>query len=285
LPETPFVQAFDNTSEEAGFPREKGVFDFVLDVGGGRVDPPEGTLIYSVPELGGWGNTLDRILEDRPELALPLARNFPVFRRRVSQIIVTDTATANAQFALITGITEALPLSSVLLPVNAFSDIVILTKNQTLMVLRLAAAYGLQVDYKSRMKEIVPILGNAVGWRAIARELVGAVPFVGFIVRAMIAYAGTMTVGKAAQYYYETGENLTSSEARRLYQDAYRNSREKIRGLAESLRKGGNGGGRLPAPAATNGSQYALEPAPLGLDAPAGSIEEGPHDPLKPRPE
>jgi uncharacterized protein (DUF697 family) len=286
LPESPFVQGFDSTATEGGFPDQPGVFDFVIDVGEGRHETPSGTTVYALSELGGWDATLDRILEDRPELALPLARNFPVFRRRVAQRIITETATANAQFALITGVTEAIPITAILLPVNSLSDIVILTKNQAMMVLRLAAAYGLSVDYKSRMKEVAPILGNAFGWRAIARELVGAVPFVGFVVRAMISFAGTVTVGKAAQYYYETGENLTSAQARHLYRDAYQSSRDKVRSLADSLRnsRGGGGGGskRLPAPVA-NGVEAVLvaEPAPLGLDSESESELPGPHDPMK----
>lgn len=275
-PETPFVQGFDSTAESVGFPQDPAVFDVVIDVGGGRQEAPEGARIYSVAEIGGLDAVIERILEDRPDLALPLARNFPAFRSRVAQDIINETAAANAQFALITGITEAIPITAILLPVNSLSDIVILTKNQTMMVLKLAAAYGLQVDYKSRMKEVAPILGNAFGWRAIARELVGAVPFVGFLVRAMIAYAGTATVGKAAQLYYETGETITSTQARRLYRDAYESSRDKVRHLADSLRgsrgQGGGGGGskRLPAPAvAGNGSGYATDVLTLPQEAPA----------------
>lgn len=263
LPETPFVQGFDATSELAGFPRQPGVFDLVIDLGGGRQDTPEGTLIYTVPELGGWDATLERILEDRPNLALALARNFPVFRRRVAQRIVTETALANAQFALITGLSEAIPITAILLPVNSLSDIVILTKNQAMMTLRLAAAYGLPVDYKSRMKEVAPILGNAFGWRAIARELVGAVPLVGFLVRAMIAYAGTYTVGKGVQTYYETGETLTAAQARRLYREAYESSRDKVRQLADTLRRG-KGGKSLPA-ANGNGSSASAPAEPILL--------------------
>ncbi len=263
LPEPPFVQGFDSMTEEALFPRQAGVFDFVIDVGGGREGVPEGTLIYSVTELDGWENTFDRILEDRPELALPLARNFPVFRRRVAQRLINQTALANAQFALVTGVAEAIPITAVLLPVSSLSDIVILTKNQIMMVLRMAAAYGLSLEYKSRMKELGPILANAFGWRAIARELVGVLPF-GFLPRAMIAYAGTVTVGKAAQLYYETGETVTSAQARRLYREAYEASRERVRALAESLRggKGGGGGGRKRLPAANgNGASRPVEEA------------------------
>jgi len=264
LPEPPFVQGFDAMTEAAAFPRQPGIFDLVIDVGGGREGVPEGTPVYSVVELDGWENTLERILEDRPELALPLARNFPVFRRRVGQRIITQTAVANAQFALVTGVAEAIPITAILLPVNSLSDIVILTKNQVMMVLRLAAAYGLSLDYKNRLKEVAPILANAFGWRAIARELVGAVPFIGFLPRAMIAYAGTVTVGKAAQLYYETGETVTSSQARRLYREAYEVSRDRVRALAESLRSGkgggGGGGGRKRLPAASgNGASHPIE--------------------------
>lgn len=291
LPEPPFVQGFDAMTEESQFPRQPGVFDLVIDVGGGREGAPEGTRIYSVVELGGWENTLDRILEDRPDLPLPLARNFPVFRRRVAQSIINQTASANAQFALITGVTQALPITAILLPVNSLSDIVILTKNQVMMSLRLAAVYGLTVDYKSRMKELAPILANAFGWRAVARELVGAVPGIGFIARAMIAYAGTVTVGKAAQLYYETGETVTASQARRLYRDAYEASREKVRALADSLRsgRGGGGGNRrfLPAGVGTNnGADIDVETPPLGLHSPAAPAEpESPSDAVESRSE
>lgn len=271
LPEPSLLLEYDSTAESDEFPTDGNAFDLVIDVGGGRMEAPEGARIYSVEELGGWDATLDRILLDRPDLALALARNFPVFRRRVANNIITLTATVNAQFSLVTGITAAFPLLGMLLPVNSLSDILMLTKNQIMMTLRLAAAYGLEVDYKSRMKEVAPLLINAFGWRAIARELVGAVPGVGFIARAMISYAGTMTVGKTAQFYYETGEHITRDQIKRWYQESYEASREKIRGLA-ALMKGKKREDlrQLPAPAdtiplmqETPDQIEAAEPAPV----------------------
>lgn len=259
LPGSPYLQGFDSMSEEAGFPRDPGLFDFVIDVGGGREGAPAGNVIYSLQDLGGWGPTLERILQDRPELALPLARNFPVFRRRVGQQIINQTATTNAQFSLLTGVVSAFPIFELLLPANAFSDILVLTKNQIMMTLRLAAAYGLEVNYRSRMKELGPILVNAFGWRAVARELVGVVPAVGFLFRAMISYAGTVTVGKAAQLYYETGETITRSQAQRLYKDAYAASRARVRSLAASLKSGRGGGARRQTRAALPSSE-TVEP-------------------------
>jgi uncharacterized protein (DUF697 family) len=253
LPEPPFIQGYDSLTAEAGFPRQSGIYDFVIDVGGEREGAPDGVPVYSVAELGGWESTLERILDDRPDLNLPLARNFPVFRRRVAQRVITQTATVNAQFSLITGIAEQIPLLGAIgLPGTTVSDIIVLTKNQVMMSLRLAAVYGLDVDYKSRLKELAPIVINGFGWRAIARELVGAVPVIGFLPRAMISYAGTVTVGKAAQLYYETGEQVTAAQARRLYRDAYAAARDRVRALADAIRnnKGDDDGGgnkRIPA--------------------------------------
>jgi uncharacterized protein (DUF697 family) len=248
LPEPSFLQEFDSTSAEARFPTDTAVFDVVIDVGSGRIEPPEGARIYSVSELGGWASTLDRILEDRPELALALARNFPAFRRKVADNIIVVTATANAQFALVTGITAAFPVLSIILPVNGLSDMLMLTKNQIMMTLRLAAAYGLDLTPKTRMKELAPILMNAFGWRAVARELVGMVPFVGFLARAGIAYAGTVTVGKTAMIYYETGENIDKAQLKRMYREALEASKEKIKALGEAVKRRGKSQRALPAP-------------------------------------
>jgi uncharacterized protein (DUF697 family) len=247
MPEPSFLQEFDSTSDEFGFPTDPSVFDLVIDVGAGRVNPPEGARIYSVSELGGWETTLDRILEDRPEMALALARNFPVFRRRVATNIINVTATANAQFALVTGITAAFPLLSLLLPVNGLSDMLMLTKNQVMMTLRLAAAYGLEINFKTRLKELAPIMINAFGWRAVARELVGAVPVVGFVAKAGIAYAGTVTVGKSAMIYYETGEKISKDQLMRWYNDALAASKEKIKALTEAVGRRGKSLKQLPA--------------------------------------
>lgn len=268
LPIAPALHGYDALTVEANFPEQPGIFDFVLDLGNGSRDGlPAGTTVYSIRELGGWEATLDRIVQDRPDIELALARSFPIFRSRVAQRIINATALTNAQFTLLTGIASAFPLTAVLLPVNSLSDIVVLTKNQIMMTLRLAAAYGLEVDYKSRMKEVGPILANAFGWRAIARELLGAVPIVGVLAKPAISYAGTVTVGKAAQFYYQTGENISAAQLRRIYKEAYAVSREKLRALSanvRSKRKQGKTEAELPQlsapPLELNVIQYIEEP-------------------------
>ncbi len=271
MPEPSFLQEFDSTAGDAGFPTEPNVFDIVFDVGSGRKEEPEGVHIYSITEIGGWSPTLDRILEDRPDLALALARNFPVFRRRVANSIIVITATANAQFALVTGITSAFPLLSLILPVNGLSDMLMLTKNQIMMTLRLAAAYGLEISFQNRIKELAPILMNAFGWRAVSRELVGAIPVVGFVARAGIAYAGTVTVGKSAMVYYETGEKISKDQLKRWYQEALEASRDKIKTIAATVKRRGGRRRMLPS---TDVSNDIIDTEIREISAPIGVPHE-----------
>ncbi|HEV2471641.1 MAG TPA: hypothetical protein VGS41_03185, partial [Chthonomonadales bacterium] len=137
LPEPVLLRQFDSFVPESGFPASQSTFDLIIHLDGPRDPAPAGAPVYSIGELGGWDRMIERILDDRPELSLALARNLPVFRPLVAQRIIGQTATTNAQWALLTGITSAIPLAAILLPVNSLSDIVVLTKNQAMMVLRL----------------------------------------------------------------------------------------------------------------------------------------------------
>lgn len=231
------ISEYDDFTEAAGFPQKPQAFDFTLDVGANRLDAPAGNLIYTAQDFGGVEKTLERIAEDKPEWRMALARNFPALRKSVGDFLVNQTSVVNAEFSLLTGITAAFPITGVLLPVNALSDIVVLTKNQAMLALRLAAIYDLPVDYVKRSKELAPILGNAFGWRAIAREIVGMIPVGGMAAKAMIAYAGTATIGRAAQVYYETGENLSREQLKRIYRSAYIASRAKVQQMSARLRR------------------------------------------------
>ncbi|MDE2205206.1 MAG: hypothetical protein KGK12_01040 [Armatimonadetes bacterium] len=227
------VHQYDTLGEAA---RVSPAADITIDLSNNPMAAEARGSHFNVVQLGGWPNTLHRILDERPELALALARRFPAFRPHVVAAIIADTAAVNAQFALLTGIAEAIPFSAILLPVNSISDMVVLTKNQVMMVMKLAAANGLTVDFRRRSSELGPVLANGFGWRAIARELVGAVPFVGFLARASIAYAGTVTVGKGAQYYYENGAAPSSDVLRSVYQDALKASQGTVQALAARIR-------------------------------------------------
>lgn len=164
-----------------------------------------------------------------------LARVLPGTREMVVNKIVEDGASLNAGLAMLSAVPSVIPLLGLLAPPAALADMVILTKNQLLMVLRVAAAYGKEPSMNKRLPELASVLGAAFGWRALARELVGFVPGgVGMIVKGMVAYAGTATVGRAAAWFYATGKPPGKAERERLYQQAWEEAREKSKEWKES---------------------------------------------------
>ena len=81
-------------------------------------------------------------------------------------------------------------------------DFPVLTLNQLRLVLRIAAAYGEEIDAE-RLPEILGVVGSALGFRALARQAVGVIPIAGWAVQGAVAYAGTRTLGEAAIRYFE----------------------------------------------------------------------------------
>ncbi|MCC6727738.1 MAG: hypothetical protein IT208_00190 [Chthonomonadales bacterium] len=232
----PLIRAFDSTDRESGFPEEGGSFDIVIDAGKGRGPTPQATAIYSVDEIGGWDRLVERLLDERPDLALSLARRFPGLREAVAGRVIRETAVANAEFAMLNALPGIVPILGLLLPTTAIGDIVILAKNQAMMMFRLAAVHDLPLDLRARSRDLAPLLGNAFGWRALAREVVGVVPGgVGMVARGMIAYAGTVALGEAVRRLYALGQQPTRAQINLYYRRAYAGARETVRSMAARI--------------------------------------------------
>jgi uncharacterized protein (DUF697 family) len=229
-------KCFDTTDPLEGFPANPGAFDLVIDAGGGRRNTPVGLAVYSVEEVGSWERVVERILSERADLSLALARTFPGLRARVSQRIIRETAVANAQFAMLNALPGVVPVIGALLSAGAIADMLILTKNQAMMLYRLAAVYDQPLDLRQRSRDLAPLLGNAFGWRALAREIVGVVPGgIGLVARGAIAYAGTVALGKALDRFYATGLQPTRQQISRFYREAYAGAKEIAAGIARRL--------------------------------------------------
>jgi len=197
--------------------------------------PPEAFRFHrSEPHL-----TVANILENRPELALQLARSFAPFRRPVISKIVKTIAKENAAFAAVSALPNVIP-SFIELPwaVGEFaSDTAFLTMNQVRMTFLIAAASDREIGYREQRAQIASIVGGAFGWRAIARELVGKIPLGGGVIpKAAIAYAGTYTVGVALERFYRIGYGMTRAERRETYEKAFERGKEIVAGIIESAR-------------------------------------------------
>ena len=186
--------------------------------------------------------TVREIVERREDLRLALARNFRAFRRPVIGKIIRAISRENAIFCLLTALPDVVP-SLIELPWAAgefASDTAVLTMNQVRMAFLIAAASDQDVGYREQRAQIAGIVAGAFGWRALARELVGKVPFGGGLIpKAAISYAGTYTVGVGLERLYRIGYGLTREERRRIYEQALERGRAIVNSVVDAAKRHG----------------------------------------------
>jgi len=205
-------------------PGAPGTVDLVLYEHGIRSGSGAYTFDRDRPE-----STIARILEEHDELGLPLARQFPAFRKPVVEGIIRSVARENALFAFATALPDVVP-SLLELP-WAFgefaSDTAFLTGNQIRMAFQLAAACGREAGLGPQKAEILSIVAGAFGWRAIARQLVGKIPLGGGLIpKSAIAYAGTFVAGKSLEYLYRTNAPYPRELRREVYREAFERGKQ-----------------------------------------------------------
>jgi hypothetical protein len=184
-------------------------------------------------------DTVKAVIERREDLRLALARNFRAFRRPVIEKIVRATARENAAFCILTALPDVLP-SLIELPwlFGEFaSDTAFVTANQVRMTFLIAGASAQDIGYREQRAQIAAIVAGAFGWRALARELTGKIPFGGGLIpKAAIAFAGTYTMGTGLEHFYRLGYGLTKAERRQIYGQAIEKGRALVSSLIDAAR-------------------------------------------------
>jgi uncharacterized protein (DUF697 family) len=147
-----------------------------------------------------------RLVRQLPDRVPSLGRHLPAFVPVAVKEVIDDTSAANAQFALLANVPSVVPLFGTLATVSA--DFLVLTKNQLLLVYKIAAIHGRKLDNSADiMREMIPVAGAGFLWRTLAREAVTLMPLAsGTVPKVAIAYSGTVAIGRAADYYYRFGE-------------------------------------------------------------------------------
>ena len=181
------------------------------------------------------------ILRRRPDLAIPLGLHILPFREEVSRRMIRKVAKENALFALATAVPDIIPFVTLPWAVGEFaSDTAVLTANQIRMAFLLAATNDREIGYREQKSEIASIILGAFGWRSLARELVGKIPWgAGLVPKAAIAYAGTRVVGLSLERYYRLGRRYTRAERRLAYEDALERGRKIVATFLDSVRQRG----------------------------------------------
>ena len=197
---------------------------------------PSGTFVYRRDQPS---RLISDILNAKEDLSVPLARIFPPFRSQVIERIIHTVSKENALFSLATALPDIIP-NVMQLPwaVGEFaSDTAFLTVNQVRMAFLIAAASDHTIGYGDQKGEIGSILAGAFGWRAIARELVGKIPFGGGLIpKAAVAYAGTFLAGRVLERLYREGHNLTREERKGAYDSAFETGKRVARELLDAVK-------------------------------------------------
>lgn len=247
-----------------------GRYDAVVVVGAAgtglvdRIRREYPTVGHPAPVLalaGSDDRSVDRcraaIVSADPDLAPAIGRFLPACRKAAAKAIIDETSKANAQFSAVSNISSVVPVVGTLVAVGA--DMVILTKNQLMMVYKLAAVNGRDLHNQMHIfRELIPVVGAGFLWRTAAREATSLIPLAaGTIPKVAIAYVGTVTVGRAADFYYQTGQKSTKSQIEAFKQQAL-----------ESL-------SNLPLPKGTGKPDDASAPDARALPP----VDAGRHDP------
>jgi uncharacterized protein (DUF697 family) len=214
----------------AGDPGAPDKVDLVLYQEG--IPCPEGAYLLRFDDPAA---TIAEILHDHDHLELALARQFAPFRKPVVEGIIHAVSRENAVFAVATALPDLVPsLAELPWAFGEFaSDTAFLTANQVRMAFLIAAACGKEVGYSERAAEILSIVAGAFGWRALARELAGKIPFGGGIIpKGAIAYAGTFAIGKGLEHYYLAGAPYTRAQRKEVYRAAL----ERGKAVVEAVR-------------------------------------------------
>ena len=166
-----------------------GAIPYVLATDVVRADPGRG---FPLEELA---RALARRLG---EAATPLAARLPMLRDAVCDHLVESFARRNAIVA-----------AAVFVP---GADLPLLALNELRLVLRIASAYGVEIDAQ-RLPELLGVLGAGFGLRMLAREALDAVPVAGWFLKGAVAYAGTRALGEAARRYFARQPQAGASRA------------------------------------------------------------------------
>lgn len=182
---------------------------------------------------------VEKVLDAYPDLGVALAKNFPQFRGPFVKRVIKRTCRENTLFSLATALPDVIPnIFELPWAVAEFaSDTAFLTMNQIRMAFLIAAASDRAVGYAEQKSEIATVIGSAFGWRALARQVVGKVPFGGGLLgKAAVAYAGTKVLGLSLERFYRIGYNYSREERDRLYADAFRQGKQVAFRILRNLR-------------------------------------------------
>jgi len=136
------------------------------------------------------------LIQADDSLAVVIGRALPAYRAEAARRVIRGTTL----WSLLLG---AEPIPGLDLP--------LLLVMQARMVLRLGAIYGESITGRYA-RELVSAMAGALVARYIGEELAKFLPGPGWLISAGVAAAGTLTMGRLAESYFQTGSLLEPAQ-------------------------------------------------------------------------
>jgi uncharacterized protein (DUF697 family) len=163
---------------------------------------------------------LPHLIDACKGIEIAVGRRLPALRVTVSQKLTRDAALNALKVAGASAVVDNVPiLGAVIGAFASAGDMVAITGIQMMLMLQISATFGKDPDV-ARMWELLPIVGGGFGWRALARELAGFIPVGGIVIKAAIAYAGTIVVGEGTMFFEQHGRHMSAVDAGRIYSES-----------------------------------------------------------------
>jgi len=178
-------------------------------------------------------NSLIGLIIENHESILPaLSYCFPMFRIYAAQKAIQKVALQNMAWVTATGAPNLIPgpHQTVAAVVEGISDFVVLTANETRLMLEIIGLSGNIVSPFKCFVEIGFLLGLATTAKWVAIQIVGKVPAgAGLVAKCAVAYTFTQAVGQAILVYQLTGKKIGIREFKVGFTNIYNESHEFVK--------------------------------------------------------
>jgi uncharacterized protein (DUF697 family) len=115
------------------------------------------------------------------------------------------------------------------IPFIPVADFFILTPIQIGMVSKISNLYGFKVEPREFIKMISGTVGMGLVFKFTSSIINRLIPFVGWIVNATVAFAGTYAIGIIARHYIESNGELTKESVREIWNKSYEDGKTEFR--------------------------------------------------------
>lgn len=194
---------------------------------------------YVVPEISRDAlrkTVFPHLIECSHGVEIAVGRRLCPLREAAAAKLTRDASGNALKVALASAVVDHIPIVGVVLgAVASAGDTVVITALQMMLLLQIQATYGKDPDVQ-RMWQLLPVIGGGLGWRALARELVGFVPMAGIPIKGAIAYAGTIVVGEGVAFFLENGKHMSKVQASALYERTKNDAMQFARDVIGKLR-------------------------------------------------